>query len=258
MNVVDYNRAAWDRQVERGQNVWTKPVSSAHIEAARRGDWSIVLTENKAVPRGWFPAYPALAGTSVLCLASGGGQQGPILAAAGANVTVFDNSPKQLDRDRLVAERDGLTIRTVQGDAADLSVFAAASFDLIVHPVSNVFMPDVRPVWREAARVLCVGGALLAGFMNPDVYVFDPEPADGLFTAKYVLPYSDLTHHSDEAREQLFADAPLEHSHTLADQIGAQLEAGFVLTALYEDWHSGPYQAAQFMPTYYATRALKI
>jgi len=30
------------------------------------------------------------------CLASGGGQQGPVLAAAGAHVTVFDNSPRQL------------------------------------------------------------------------------------------------------------------------------------------------------------------
>jgi hypothetical protein len=54
-----------------------------------------------------------LAGIEVLCLASGGGQQGPILAAAGAKVTVFDNSANQLVQDRLVADRDGLTIETV-------------------------------------------------------------------------------------------------------------------------------------------------
>lgn len=257
MNVVDYNRAAWDRQVERGQNVWTLPVSREKIEAARRGEWSIVLTENKTVPSEWFPAYPSLAGIDVLCLASGGGQQGPILAAAGAIVTVFDNSPKQLEKDRFVAERDALSIRTVQGDAANLWAFADGSFDLIVHPISNVFMPDVRPVWREAARVLRKGGTLLSGFMNPDIYVFDAEPADGVFVARYALPYTDAMFDEDE-RMRRFGDAPLEHSHTLADQIGGQLDAGLVLTAMCEDWHGGPYQAARFMPTYFATRAVKL
>ena len=80
---------------------------------------------------------------------------------------MFDNSPQQLARDRLVAEREGLEIRTVQGDMRDLSAFADASFDLVFHPVSNLFCPEVRPVWREAYRVLRQGGILLAGFMNP-------------------------------------------------------------------------------------------
>lgn len=46
----------------------------------------------------------------ILCLASAGGQQAPVLAAAGANVTVFDFSQKQLDQDKMVAERDNLTL----------------------------------------------------------------------------------------------------------------------------------------------------
>ena len=107
MDVVSYNRSAWDKQVEEG-NEWTVPVGPEIIAAARRGEWSVVLTARKPVPPGWFPP---LAGADVLCLASGGGQQGPVLAAAGANVTVFDNSPQQLARDRLVADRDGLAIR---------------------------------------------------------------------------------------------------------------------------------------------------
>jgi len=53
------------------------------------------------------------------------GQQGPILAAAGADATVFDNSPRQLQQDCQVAEREGLDLRTVEGDMRDLSCFMA-------------------------------------------------------------------------------------------------------------------------------------
>jgi SAM-dependent methyltransferase len=195
----------------------------------------------------------------VLCLASGGGQQGPILAAAGAAVTVFDNSPRQLAQDRMVAEREGLIIITEQGDMADLTRFAADSFDLIVHPVSNLFVPRVRPVWQEAFRVLRAGGELLAGFCNPVMYLFDMALADeGVLEVRHKLPYSDLTHLTPEERQRYMDDLqPLEFGHSLEDQIGGQLDAGFVLTGFYEDvW---PGQAlSEYMPHYMATRARKL
>jgi SAM-dependent methyltransferase len=256
MNIVEYNRAAWNRQVEEG-NEWTVPVSSETINAARRGEFSVLLTETKPTPRDWFPAN--LDGVDILCLASGGGQQAPILAATGANVTVFDNSPNQLAQDGLVAERDNLKLKTVQGDMADLSAFTSESFDLIFHPVSNLFTPSVRPVWRECYRVLRSGGALLAGFMNPAFYIFDNLLAEkGELEVKYTLPYSDLESLTDEERRR-FTDngVPLEFSHTLEDQIGGQLEAGFVLRNLYEDHHRH-HPLGRFMPTYVATRAQKL
>src|SRR5437016_10566582 len=110
MDILSYNRRAWDRKVAEGDR-WTVPVGPEVIAAARRGDWQVVLTPTRPVPREWFPD---LAGLDVLCLASGGGQQGPVLAAAGAAVTVLDASPAQLARDRLVAEREGLALRTVE------------------------------------------------------------------------------------------------------------------------------------------------
>ena len=149
MDIRAHNRIAWDALAERGDQ-WTVPVSPQKIEEARQGRWTIVLTPIKPVPREWLD----IAGQHVLCLASGGGQQAPILAAAGATVTVLDNSPKQLESDARMAERHGLAISTVLGDMANLHMFADAAFDLIVHPVSNCFVPDVRPVWREAFRVL--------------------------------------------------------------------------------------------------------
>ena len=193
----------------------------------------------------------------MLCLASGGGQQGPLLAAAGASVTVFDNSPRQLDRDRQVAEREALSIRLVEGDMVDLSEFADASFDFILHPISNCFIPDVRPVWKEAFRVLAPGGTLIAGFMNPMEYTFDQDLYEqGIYQVKYSLPYSDLTSITDEERQRRFPDDPLEFSHTLEDQIGGQLEAGFHLIGFYEDYRDDE-AIKDFMPTFIATRALK-
>jgi SAM-dependent methyltransferase len=255
MGVRDYNREAWDREVERG-NEWTVPVGPDVIEAARQGRWEIVLTETRPVPRDWFPD---LEGADVLCLASGGGQQAPVLAAAGANVTLLDNSPGQLAQDRLVAEREGLDLRTVEGDMADLSDFADESFGLVFHPVSNLFVPEVRPVWAEAFRVLRRGGSLLAGFLNPAVYIFDLELADssGELRVRYALPYADATSKSEEeVARQIERGEPLEFSHTLEDQIGGQIEAGFVIAGFYEDRHREDPIAAH-MPTYIATRAIK-
>jgi SAM-dependent methyltransferase len=253
---VAHNRAAWDKQVDEG-NEWTVPVSSDVIARARAGDWSVVLIGYEQVPRDWFPED--MRGVDVLALASGGGQQGPVLAAAGANVTVFDNSPRQLERDRAVAERDGLTLRTELGDMADLSRFADGSFDLVYHPVSNLFAPDVRVVWRECHRVLRAGGALLAGFLNPDLYIFDVDAMDnrGEFIVRHRLPYSDVTHLSQEERDRVFGvGAAVEYSHSLAAQIGGQLEAGFVITHFAEAPHHFS-ATKEYMPGYFATRAVK-
>jgi len=255
MDVRGYNQEAWDRQVESG-NEWTVPVGPDVVEAARRGQWEVLLTETKPVPSAWFPE---MAGAVVLCLASGGGQQAPVFAAAGAKVTVLDNSPGQLAQDRFVAERESLDLETVQGDMRDLSAFAEGSFDLVFHPVSNLFVPEVRPVWAEAFRVLRCGGVLLAGFLNPAVYVFDRKLVDstGEVRVKYALPYADATSQSEEeVRRQIQRGEPLEFSHSLEEQIGGQIEAGFLISGFYED-HYRDDPIATYLPTYVATKAIK-
>ena len=256
MDIRAYNRNAWDKEVERG-NRWTIPVTSEEVAAARKGDWSLLLTPTIPVPRSWFP--PDLHGIDLLCLASEGGQQGPILAAAGANVTVLDNSPAQLERDRQVAARDALRLLTVEGDMADLHMFQDKSFDLIFHPVSNLFVPDVLPVWREAYRVLRHGGILLAGISNPVMYIFDTfKLGKRELEVKHNLPYSDLDSLNEAERQQwIDQDLPLEFSHTLEEQIGGQLQAGFVLTGFYED--VDPENVlCQYTPLFISMRAVKL
>jgi SAM-dependent methyltransferase len=253
IDTFSYNQRAWDRQVQQG-NRWTLPVDGDAIAAARRGDWSVVLTPERPVPRDWFPAD--LNGLEVLALASAGGQQGPLLAAAGARVTVYDASDKQLDQDRAVAEREGLDLAFVQGDMADLSALDDASFDLVFHPVSNIFVPDVRPVWREAARVLRPSGELLAGFVNPLYFLFDDDALGrGEYVVRYAIPYSDTDQLDSASLDALMAqDEPLCFGHSLTDQIGGQLEAGLAMTGFYEDrWHDKPIDDR--IATFIATRA---
>lgn len=257
LDPVAYNRNAWNQQVEQG-NEWTRPVGPGIISRARQGDWSVVLIGHEPVARDWFPA--SLWGVNVLCLASGGGQQGPVLAAVGANVTVFDNSDAQLAQDRMVAEREGLPILTVQGDMRDLSALPNESFDLVFHPVSNVFCPEIEPVWQECWRVLKPGGSLLAGFMNPDIYLFDrtAEEERGELVVRHRLPYADRSHLTEEEFSELVrTEQPFEYSHTMDEQIGGQLRAGFVITHFTEaPHHAGA--TAKYMSGYFATRAVKV
>jgi SAM-dependent methyltransferase len=254
MDIRDYNRQAWNHQVDAG-NEWTVPASPEAVAAARRGEWQVVLTPTRPVPHDWFGK---MNGARVLCLASGGGQQGPILAAAGASVVVFDNSPRQLDQDRLVAERDRLDLTTVEGDMRDLSAFGDRSFDILFHPCANLFVPDIRPVWHEAHRVLRPGGRLLSGFVNPLQYIFDWERSEkGELVVRHSVPYSDLTSLSEEERQRwMDSGQPLEFGHTLEDQIAGQIEAGFVLTGFFEDVDP-KHILSRYIASFIATLALR-
>jgi SAM-dependent methyltransferase len=255
MDVLGHNREAWNGYVAAG-NRWTVPVGPEAIARARHGDWSIVLTPTRPVPREWTGD---VAGRQVLALASGGGQQGPILAAAGARVTVLDASPAQLAQDRLVAAREGLEIETVLGDMADLSAFPGSSFDLVANPVSTCFVPDVRRVWREAARVLRPGGVLVAGFVNPVLFTVDADlQAKGELRLRHRIPYSDLTSIGPEERARLVpTGTPLEFGHSLGDLLGGQLDAGLSITGLYEDGRPDGGPIEQLLPCFLATRAVK-
>jgi SAM-dependent methyltransferase len=251
---LKYNRTAWNRQVKDG-NRWTIPVSDEVIAEARKGNWSIVLTPGKPVPESWF----APPGSRVLGLASGGGQQCPVMAAAGYDVTVFDLSEEQLGRDADISRKHELNIKTIQGDMADLSVFPSSHFDMVINPCSTAFVPDVAVVYREVSRVLRPGGVFMTGFTNPVYYLFDIRKVEqGVFTLKYSSPYSDL-HSLDERELGYFMEKnePLVFGHSMEAFIGGQLKAGLELTDLFEDNWGGGDPVDRHFNAFMATRAVR-
>ncbi|MDD6188104.1 MAG: class I SAM-dependent methyltransferase [Clostridiales bacterium] len=245
---TDINSSAIDRWVEAGWE-WGKPIDHETYIKARQGEWSVLLTPTKAVPKEWFCE---MKGAKVLGLASGGGQQMPIFTALGASCTVLDYSEKQLESEKLVAEREGYVIETVQGDMTKPLPFEDESFDLIFHPVSNCYVKDVLPIWRECCRVLKKGGILLAGLDNGLNFAYNEDETE----LCYRLPFDPL------ADERLYEDSMkndwgLQFSHTIEEQIGGQLKAGFILKDVYQDTN-GVGRLHEFnVPSYYATMAVK-
>ena len=209
----------------------------------------MVLTPTRPVPHEWFGS---LAGKKVLGLASGGGQQIPVFAALGAECTVLDYSEKQLESERMVAEREGYPVNLVRADMTKPLPFADESFDLIFHPVSNCYVEEVRPIFRECFRVLKPGGVLLGGFDNGINYILD-EKEEYL---QNCLPFNPLKN-PEQMRQLEAAGDGVQFSHTLEEQIGGQLEAGFLLTDVYEDTNGAGRLHEHGIPTFWATRAVK-
>ncbi|MBE5778973.1 MAG: class I SAM-dependent methyltransferase [Clostridiales bacterium] len=254
MSYIEKNSQIWDKRSENN-DIWSVAVSSDKVNLAREGVWSIVLTPSRPVPASWFPKK--LEGKKILCLAGGGGQQGPILAAAGADVTVFDNSRVQLMKDQFVAQRDHLPLRTVQGNMQDLSVFDDEIFDCIVHPWSNGYIDNVRPVWKECARVLKKNGLLLAGFGNPISSIFNVGKFErGILQVENRIPYADIDHLDDPETRAIAEADGFYWSHTLEDQIQGQTDAGFAIVDFYED--IGGCALDQYINSSIATKAIKL
>ena len=248
MNYQDINAETIDRWVKSGWE-WAVPISHEEYEKALRGEWNVLLTPTKPVPHEWFGE---LKGKKLLGLASGGGQQMPIFAALQAECTVLDYSREQLESERMVSKREGYPINIVRADMTKPLPFADESFDIIFHPVSNCYVEEVLPIWKECYRVLKKGGILLSGLDNGLNFAFDEAQTKLMFK----LPFNPLK--NEEQRAYLEQDdSGYQFSHTLEEQIGGQLKAGFRLTDLYEDTDGSGNLHDHGVATFWATRAVK-
>lgn len=249
MNYQDINSKTTDLWCKNGWQ-WGQSISHEEYEAALRGEWGVKLTPTKLVPHEWFGD---LKHKTVLGLASGGGQQIPVFSALGAHCTVLDYSQAQCDSERAVAAREGYDVQIILGDMTKSLPFADETFDLIFHPVSNCYVEEVKPIFKECHRILKKGGILLCGLDNGINFIFD----DSESTVMYSLPFNPL---KDPAlyEDSVKNDWGIQFSHTMDEQIGGQLEAGLILTHLYEDTNGAGPLHDRGIPSFIATRAVKL
>lgn len=248
MRYQDINAAVIDRWVEEGWE-WGVPITHEEFVAAQNGKWDVLLTPTKPVPHAWFGE---LKGKKVLGLACGGGQQMPIFSALGADCTVLDYSPKQLESEHIVSQREGYDIRIIRADMTKPLPFPDGEFDLIFHPVSNCYVEKVEPIFAECYRILKHGGILLCGLGNEINYLVDENET----VISNEMPFNPLV--NDRYRNQLEAeDCGMQFSHTIEEQLGGQLKAGFVLTDIFGDTNGEGRLHEMNVETYYVTRAVK-
>ncbi len=107
-----------------------------------------------------------------------------------------------------------------------IAVTRKGNWRVFLTPVSNLFVPDLRPAWQECSRVLKSGGKLLSGFMNPNYFLFDHYAAEEAEELKvcYKLPASEPVE-LDEVRNKILKSNgyAIEFVHSLEVKIGGQI-----------------------------------
>jgi SAM-dependent methyltransferase len=247
MNYQEINSKAIDSWCDEGWE-WGQPIDHDTFVKAKNGEWDVLLTPTKSVPHDWFLPF---GDCKILGLASGGGQQMPIFAALGADVTVLDYSDRQLESERLVSKREGYNIRIVKSDMTNPLPFKDGEFDLIFSPVSFVYVEKIEPIFKECHRILRDGGVLLCGLDNGINFITNNEDR-----IENKFPFNPLV--NPEQYESLMNDdCGVQFSHSMEENIGGQLKAGFRLLDIYDDTNGSGRLHELNIPTFFATRAVK-
>ncbi len=177
-------------------------------------------------------------GMNVLCLAGGGGQQSAVFSLLGANVTVFDLTPEQLESDQRAAEHYGYTVHTIQGDMRDLSALPDTHFERVYQPISTLFIPDLRELYSGVARVLKPSGLYHSQYAVPLLYMAAQQPWDGSGYALHVTtPYvrGAILETQDGRLNYSQGESYSEFHHLLSDIINGQIAEGLSICGLWED-----------------------
>ncbi len=246
MNYQDINAKTITKWIEEENWKWGIPISHEEYEKALNGNWDVLLTPTVPVPHEWFGN---LRGKRLLGLASGGGQQIPIFTAAGARCTVLDYTDKQLESEKAVAEREGYVADIIKADMSKPLPFRDNEFDIIFNPASLCYIEKVEPLLKECFRILKKGGILLAAFENGINYITDVNDESRIVQS---LPFNPL-----ENPELFREEDGMQFSHSITEQIGGLLKAGFSLTDLYEDTNGYGLLYELNIPSFIAVRAVK-
>ena len=225
------NSRAWDKEEETG-SWWSKIVEEDLITKAKEGNLELRVTTERTVPESWSKR---LKDKKVLVLCGGGGQQTPLIAAYGADVTSLDISENQIKKDREALSRYSLEAKTIVGDVLSLP-FEEESFDAVVNPISLNFVSNLDKAYSEIDRVLKKGGIFMMGIANPVLYIFDEKKMEKKLKVKYTLPFSsDRSLSEKEYRKRIVRRDTIEFSHTLESIITPLLRRGFVIEDFFSD-----------------------
>lgn len=210
---------------DRNRRVWNQLAASGSLFARVATDEEIADPYATLDGRGWLPA--TLHGLDVLCLASGGGWQAILYAAAGATVTVVDLSDEMLRRDIEEAKRRRLSVRTMQASMDDLSGLGDATFDIVHQPVSTCYVPSLRAVYDEVARVLRDDGTYISQHKQPtSLQISHRNERQQFVIGVEYYQAGPIPRQVDESYRESGA---AEYLHRWEELIGGLCHAGFIL-----------------------------
>jgi SAM-dependent methyltransferase len=208
-------------------------------------DEDLVQPLDKVDPLGWLGS---VAGKRLLCLAAGGGRQSSIYAAAGAQVTVVDLSPAMLELDRVAAKERSHRVRVVETSMDDLSMFQASEFDIVIHPVSTCYLPDIACVYRQVARVTRAGGIYVSQHKTPtslqssmNRVAGDHYKIEHAYYRSEPVPSPTFDHLNTR---RLREHGAIEYLHRWEQLVGGLCRSGFVIEDLVEPKHNESGSAA--------------
>ncbi|MFM9064691.1 MAG: class I SAM-dependent methyltransferase [Pirellula sp.] len=218
------NRQAYDRMVQT-RHFLTQPVSAQELASP------LATLDAK----GWLGGN--IRGWNVLCLAAGGGRQGPLYCAAGARVTVLDISSAMLQLDRQVSAHLGINYQIIQGEMSDLSMFRLDEFVLVAHPVSTCYVADVETVFTQVARVLRPGGLYISQHKQPMNLQASLEMNQGRYVVE--TPVGNPAKSLAIGQSSLLREPDtVEFAHSLDAILGGICRAGMFIEAVSEPDHA--------------------
>ena len=134
------------------------------------GDYAIVGTTLQIVGEQLCEALDISPGARVLDVAAGNGNATLAAARRWCDVVSTDYVPGLLERGKLRAEADGLSIKFKEADAEALS-FADASFDVVVSTFGVMFTPNQDKAAAELLRVCRSGGKIGLANWTPEGFI---------------------------------------------------------------------------------------
>jgi ubiquinone/menaquinone biosynthesis C-methylase UbiE len=134
------------------------------------GDYAVVGTTLQIVGEQLCEALDLRSGQKVLDVAAGNGNVTLAAARRWCDVVSTDYVPSLLERGRIRAQAEGLSIEFKEADAEALG-FADASFDVVVSTFGVMFAPDQDKAAAELLRVCRSGGKIGLANWTPEGFI---------------------------------------------------------------------------------------